>query len=72
MSAKLNKSMDIGRVNVSVNANPFAFDPKSANVNVEKKDLYIRPDQRKRMKEFLSNSSINLKNEMSVNDKNFD
>ena len=58
--------------NLAGQRNPFAFDPKSANQNVDKKSLYIPPNKRKEMKEFLSNSSINMKHETSVNDKNYE
>ena len=52
--------------------NPFAFQPNHVNAHIEKKPQYIPPAKRKEMKEFLSNSSINLKNETSVSDKNFE
>ena len=79
MTTAVNKSLDLGKISgsnsknqLNVQRNPFAFDPQKANQNIDKKSLYIPPHKRKEMKDFLSNSSINMKHETSVSDKNYD
>ena len=43
--------------------NPFKFDPNSLSTDHAQKTVdYLSPQKRKRMKEYLSNSSINLAN----------
>ena len=43
--------------------NPFAFNPSDAQKQRQKNTVeYISPEKRKNMKEYLSNSSINLSN----------
>ena len=48
-------------------ANPFAFHFKDDSLKPEKSVNYIPPVKRKQMKDYLSNSSINLANGSEVN-----
>ena len=67
MSTKHQSSNQSPRLNQK-GASPFAFHFNDENLKPDKAVNYIPPEKRKQMKDYLSNSSINLSN---VSDKKY-